>query len=191
MLQLIFGLVLFLGAHSISIVRPGLRTQAVARFGLVPWQLGYAAVSALGLVLIVLGYGAVRATDPVLLYQPPVWMRHVSLLLMLPAFTLVLAAYLPGRIQRAVKHPMLLGVKLWAIAHLLANGTLADLLLFGSFLVWAVADLISLKRREPLPTPGAPAGKWNDLIAVVGGLGIYVAFVLFLHRWLMGVSPIG
>ncbi|NBC13237.1 MAG: NnrU family protein [Gammaproteobacteria bacterium] len=190
MLQLILGLVLFLGIHSVSIVRPDWRAQAVARFGEVPWKLGYGVVAVIGLVLIVLGYGAARATDPVLLYQPPVWMRHVSLLLMLPAFTLVLAAYLPGRIQRAVKHPMLLGVKIWATAHLLANGTLADLLLFGGFLVWAVADRISLKRREEPSVPRAPVGKWNDAIAVVGGLGLYVAFILFLHRWLMGVSPI-
>jgi uncharacterized membrane protein len=191
MLQLILGLILFLGTHSVSIVRPDWRSRVVARVGEVPWRLGYSVVSVLGLVLIVLGYGAARVSDPVLLYQPPVWMRHVSLLVMLPVFTLVLAAYLPGRIQRALKHPMLLGVKLWAIAHLLANGTLADVVLFGGFLAWAVADLVSLKRRETPTVPRAPEGKWNDLIAVVGGLAVYVAFILFLHRWLMGVSPIG
>lgn len=191
MLQLILGLALFLGIHSVAIVRPDWRAQALARFGEVPWKLGYGAVAVVGLVLIVLGYGAARATDPVLLYQPPTWLRHVSLLLMLPAFTLVLAAYLPGHIRRAVKHPMLLAVKIWATAHLLANGTLADLLLFGGFLAWAVADRISLKRREEPSVPRAPAGKWNDAVAVVGGLVLYVAFILFLHRWLMGVSPVG
>jgi Predicted membrane protein len=190
MLQLIVGLVLFLGTHSIAIVRPRWRTQMIERFGELPWKLGYGAISVLGLALIVLGYGAARATDPVLLYQPPMWLRHVSLLLMLPAFTLVLAAYLPGRIQRAVQHPMLLAVKIWATAHLLANGTLADLLLFGGFLAWAVADRISLKRRPEPSVPRAPAAKWNDLIAVAGGLVVYVAFILFLHRWLFGVSPV-
>jgi uncharacterized membrane protein len=140
---------------------------------------------------VVQGYGDVRATGPVVLYTPPVWLRHVSLLLMVPVFVLLLAAYLPGRIQGTLKHPMLLAVKLWAIAHLLANGTLADLVLFGGFLVWAVADVVSLKRRAPLPAPGAPPGRWNDLIALAGGLALYVAFLLVLHRWLFGVSPIG
>jgi len=191
MLQLILGLVLFFSAHSLSMVRPAWRAQAVARFGEGPFKLAYSLVSALGLWLVVIGYGAARATDPVLLYQPPVWLRHVSLLLMLPVFTLVLAAYLPGRIRQTLKHPMLIGVFLWALAHLLANGTLADLLLFGSFLVWALADLVSLGRRGAAPVPGAPPGKWNDLIAILGGLAIYGAFIAFLHRWLMGVPPIG
>jgi uncharacterized membrane protein len=191
MLQLILGLVLFFSAHSLSMVRPAWRAQAVARFGEGPFKLAYSLVSALGLWLVVIGYGAARATDPVLLYQPPVWLRHVSLLLMLPVFTLVLAAYLPGRIRQTLKHPMLIGVFLWALAHLLANGTLADLLLFGSFLVWALADLVSLGRRVAAPVPGAPPGKWNDLIAILGGLAIYGAFIAFLHRWLMGVPPIG
>jgi uncharacterized membrane protein len=191
MLLLILGLLLFLGAHSVSIVRPGLRAQAVARIGELPWKLGYAVLSLVGLILLVQGYGDVRATGPVVLYTPPVWLRHVSLLLMVPVFVLLLAAYLPGRIQGTLKHPMLLAVKLWAIAHLLANGTLADLVLFGGFLVWAVADVVSLKRRAPLPAPGAPPGRWNDLIALAGGLALYVAFLLILHRWLIGVSPIG
>ncbi len=140
---------------------------------------------------MVVGYGVARATDPVLLYDPPVWLRHVSLLLMLPVFTLVLAAYLPGRIRQTLKHPMLIGVLLWALAHLLANGTLADLVMFGSFLIWALADLVSLARRAAPAVPGAPPGKWNDLIAILGGLVIYGVFIAFLHRWLMGVPPIG
>jgi uncharacterized membrane protein len=191
MLQLILGLVLFFSAHSLSMVRPAWRAQAVARFGEGPFKLAYSLVSALGLWLVVVGYGAARATDPVLLYQPPVWLGHVSLLLMLPVFTLVLAAYLPGRIQQTLKHPMLIGVFLWALAHLIANGTPADLLLFGSFLVWALADLVSLGRRAAPAVPGAPAGKWNDLIAILGGVVIYGAFIAFLHRWLMGIPPIG
>ncbi|WP_058553471.1 NnrU family protein [Thiohalocapsa sp. ML1] len=190
MLQLMLGLALFLGAHSIAIVRPDWRRRALARFGEVPWKLVYSLVSVLGVVLIVLGYGAMRA-DPIVLYQSPTWLRHVALLLMLPVFPLVLAAYLPGRIQSTLKHPMLVAVKLWAVAHLLANGTLADLLLFGGFLAWAVVDRVSLKRRAAAPVPGAPAGKWNDWIALVAGVALYVAFLLFLHRWLFGVAPIG
>jgi uncharacterized membrane protein len=190
MLQLILGLALFLSAHSIAIVRPDWRAQAVARFGEAPWKLTYSVVSVIGVVLIVLGYGAARA-DPILLWQAPDWTRHVTLLLMLPVFPLLLAAYLPGRIQATLKHPMLVAVKVWAVAHLLANGTLADVLLFGSLLIWAVADRVSLKRRAAPPVPGAPPGKWNDLIALVGGVVLYVAFVLFLHRWLFGVAPIG
>ena len=190
MLLLIFGLMLFFSAHSLSMVRPAWRAQAIERAGEVPYQLGYALVSLAGVVLIVLGYGAARAADPVLIYQPPVGLRHVALLLMLPVFPLVLAAYMPGRIQRTLKHPMLIGVLFWALAHLLANGTLADVMLFGSFLVWAAADLASLLRRRAPAVPGAPPGKRNDLIAAVAGLALYVAFILFLHKWLIGIPPI-
>jgi uncharacterized membrane protein len=115
----------------------------------------------------------------------------VALLLLVFVFPLLLAAYLPGRIKAITKHPMLVATKLWAFAHLLANGTLADLLLFGSFLAWAVVDRISMKHREQRPLPGAPPSPWNDAIAVVVGLVLYVAFVLRLHVWLFGVSPLG
>jgi uncharacterized membrane protein len=192
MLLLILGLVLFLGTHSVPIVAADFRARGKAAIGERPWKLAFGAVSLLGLVLIVLGYGAARqAPDALLLYVAPFWLRHVALLLMLPVFVLLLAAYLPGRIQRATRHPMLLAVKLWAVAHLLANGTLADLLLFGSFLGWAVADRISLKRRAPEQVPGAPASPRNDWIALGGGLALYVAFLLWLHKLLMGVSPLG
>jgi uncharacterized membrane protein len=187
---LIIGLVLFLAAHSVSIVNEPWRNKMVARLGEAPWQGLYALVSLAGFVLIVWGYGMARQA-PVVLYVPPVWMRHVTLLLMIPVFPLLLAAYLPGRIKTAAKHPMLAAVKLWAFAHLLANGMLADVVLFGSFLAWAVVDRISLKRRVPRLVPGAPPSKLNDVIAVVGGLVLYVAFVLWLHLWLIGVSPIG
>lgn len=192
MMMLLAGLALFLGAHSISIVAAGWRDAVVVRRGEVPWKLLYALISVAGLALIVLGYSAVRASPhPWVLYTAPTWMRHVSLLLMVPVFVLLLAAYLPGRIQRVTRHPMLLAVKLWAVAHLLANGTLADVLLFGSFLAWAVADRISLKRRTPPLVMGAPPSDWNDWIAVAGGLALYVAFVLWLHKALIGVPPIG
>ena len=117
-------------------------------------------------------------------------MRHITLLLMVPVFPLLLAAYLPGRIKTAMKHPMLAAVKIWALAHLLANGSLADVVLFGTFLVWAIADRISLKRRaQQIAT--APPGRFNDLIAILAGLALYVVFILWAHFWLFSVSPIG
>lgn len=192
MLLLIVGLLLFLGIHSLSVVDSRWREVAIARVGETAYLSGFGLVALTGLVMIIYGYGAARgAAAPIMLYDPPTWLRHVSLLLMLPVFPLLFAAYLPGRIQTLVRHPMLLAVKFWALAHLLANGMLWDVLLFGGFLAWAVADRISLKHRTPLPVSGAPPGRYNDLIAVVLGLGLYVAFLLFLHRWLMGVAPIG
>lgn len=192
MLLLILGLVLFLGTHSVSMIAQPWRDGVAARLGEVPFKAVYGVLALTGLVLIVLGYASVRGSpDALMLYAPPTWLRHVSLLLMLPVFPLLIAAYLPGRLKRTTKHPMLLAVKFWALAHLLANGMLVDLLLFGSFLAWAVADRISLKRRPPAAVPSAPEGKWNDLIALGAGLGLYVAFILGLHRWLIGVSPVG
>lgn len=187
---LILGLVLFLGIHSAGMAAPAWRERTIARLGEVPWKGLYSIVSLVGFVLIVWGYGLARQ-EPVPLWAPPAWLRHVTLLVMLPAFPLLLAAYLPGRIKTATKHPMLAAVKLWAFAHLLANGNLADVILFGSFLAWAVADRVSLKGRTPPPVHGAPPGKANDAIAVIGGLILYGAFVGILHVWLFGVSPLG
>jgi uncharacterized membrane protein len=189
MLYLVLGLVLFLGMHSVEIFSSTLRANAIARMGERPWKALYAVVSIVGFVLIIWGYGQARQ-DPILLYAPPVWMRHLSALIMLPVFPLLLAAYLPGRIKTALKHPMLAAVKFWALAHLLANGMLADVLLFGSFLAWAVADRISFKRRVVRPIHTAPPSKLNDVIAVVAGLAIYVVFVMGLHLRLFGVSPL-
>ncbi len=188
MFLLILGLVLFLGIHSISIVATGWRDAQAARLGENAWKGIYTLLSLAGFVLIVIGYGQARQ-EPVVLYVPPVALRHVAALLMLPVFVLLVAAYMPGRIQSAAKHPMLVATKLWATAHLLANGTLADVLLFGGFLAWAVADRISMKRRTQRPLPGAPAGRFNDAVALVLGLALYVGFVAFGHRWLIGVSP--
>ena len=191
MTLLIAGLVLFLGIHSIAIVAPNLRASAVTRLGLNAWKGVYSLVAIAGFVLICIGYGEARISNPVWLWQPPQGMRHLALLLMLPVFPLLLAAYLPGRIRTAAKHPMLLATKLWALSHLLANGGLHDVLLFGGFLAWAVVDRISLKRRAVVtPPPSAPASRWNDLLAVLGGLALYVLFVGGLHRWLIGVSPV-
>ncbi|KNZ33080.1 MAG: NnrU family protein [Methylibium sp. NZG] len=189
MTLLILGLVLFLGIHSVSIVAPGWRDAQVASRGEAAWKGLYSVASVVGFGLIIFGYSLARQS-PVVLYTPPPAMRHVAWLLLVPVFPLLLAAYLPGRIKAAAKHPMLLAVKLWALAHLLSNGTLADVLLFGGFLAWAVADRISLKRRPARPLPGAPARALNDVIAVVGGLALYLVTAMFLHRWLIGVSPI-
>ncbi|MFP4279521.1 MAG: NnrU family protein [Halochromatium sp.] len=191
MLWLIIGLILFLGVHSVAIIDAEWRDRMATRLGLVAWKSIYGLIALLGLVLIVNGYGEARDSGAIVLYQAPVWMRHITLLLMLPVFVLLLATYLPGRIQRATKHPMLLAVKIWAFAHLLANGTLADLLLFGGFLAWAVADRISLKRRAPIAVPGAPGGRLNDGIALGGGLVLYLLFLFWLHRALFGVAPLG
>lgn len=185
---LIAGLLIFLGAHSVSIVAPSWRNRMALSLGKIGWQVVYSLVSIAGFVLIVNGYAEARL-DPVVVYSPPVWTRHLASLLMLPVFVLLLAAYLPGRIKTATRHPMLTATKLWAVAHLLANGMLHDILLFGAFLAWAVADRISLKHRTPRPNPALPAGKLNDAIAVVGGLALYVVFAMWLHvRWI-GVPP--
>lgn len=189
MTLLILGLVLFLGIHSVSIVAPAWRDKQAARSEM-GWKGLYAVVSIVGFVLIVYGYGEARQTTP-LLYAPPTWMRHVAMLLLVPVFPLLLAAYLPGRIKTATKHPMLAATKLWAVSHLMANGTLADVLLFGGFLVWAVADRISFKRRTQRPIPGAPPSAANDVIAIVAGLALYGLFVWRAHAWLVGVSPMG
>jgi uncharacterized membrane protein len=186
---LIAGLILFLGMHSIAIVAPGLRDRAMLRLGEGAWKGSYGLVSLLGFALIVYGFGIARE-HPVVLYVPPVWLRHVAFLLMLPVFPLLLAAYLPGRIKTAAKHPMLAAVKFWALAHLLANGMLADVLLFGGFLAWAVFDRISFKRRPPQALRTAPAGRWNDALAVLLGLALYGFFIGWAHLHLFGVSPL-
>ena len=190
MILFIIGLALFIGIHSVAIVAPAWRNAQAAR-NPGAWKGIYSLISIAGFVLLIYGYGLARQS-PVLLWSPPTAMRHIALLLMLPVFPLLLAAYLPGRIQRAAKHPMLLAVKLWATAHLLANGTLVDVLLFGTFLAWAVADRIAVKRRAVarVVTPLQPAAI-NDVIAVVAGLAIYVGIVFWAHRWLVGVSPLG
>lgn len=188
MVFLIAGLVLFLGAHSISIVAPALRDRLAAQLGPL-WQLGFSIDAALGLGLIVYGYGLARL-EPIVLYTPPPILRWITLILMLLAMPLLLAAYLPGRIKTAVKHPMLTAVKAWALAHLLANGTLADVLLFGGFLAWAVADRISLKRRAPRDVPALPASGINDAIVIVGGVALTAGFVYGLHTWLFGIPVV-
>lgn len=186
---LILGLIVFFAVHSIAIVSPAGRDRLAQRLGEGPYKGLFSLVSLGGLVLVIYGYGLARM-DPVLIYTPPMWLRHLAMLLLVPVFPLLLATYLPGRIRTAVRHPMLIAVKLWALAHLLANGTLADVLLFGSFLGWAVADRISLKSRPTRTHPTLPGSALNDAIAIIGGLALYVVFVLWLHRWLIGVAPV-
>jgi uncharacterized membrane protein len=192
MSYLIVGLAVFLGIHSVSIVAPEWRVRMIARMGEQPWKGAFSVISIASFVLLVYGYGQARMT-PVVLYSPPQGLRHLALLLMLPVFPMFVSTYFPGRIKSTLKHPMLVSIKLWAVAHLLANGTLNDVILFGAFLVWAVADRISVKRRsaaEQHHVPEVPPRPFNDAIAVVIGLAIYVAFVLAVHRWLIGVSPL-
>ncbi len=189
MKTLIFGLILFVGVHSIAIVAPYWRDRVVARIGTLAWRGLYSLLSIASLLLIVHGFAMARAT-PIVWYSPPEWTHSVARVLMLPVFPLLLAAYMPGRIKAAAKHPMLAAIKLWAFAHLLANGTAADVLLFGGFLAWAVIDRISLKRRPQHAVPALPASKWNDAIAVVAGLALYFFVVNWAHlRW-FGVSPL-
>lgn len=189
MMYLLAGLLVFLGAHSTSIVAPAWRDGMVARLGEQQWKALVGLVSIAGFVLLVWGYGQARL-EPIVLYVPPTWLRHLALLLMVPVFPLLLAAYLPGRIKAAMKHPMLVALKLWALAHLLANGMAADVLLFGGLLAWAVVDRISVGRRPLRPLRGAAPSRFNDAIAVVAGLALYVVFIGWAHQWLIGVVPI-
>lgn len=188
MWQLILGLVLLLGMHSISMIAGGFRERMLA-LNEPAWKISYSLVSLAGIILIVHGYGLARQA-PEVLYTAPGWLRYVSAVLLLPLFILLLAPYLPGRISRALKHPQLAAVKLWAVAHLLVNGSVADVLLFGSFLAWAGAVRVSLKHRSARRPPGAPESALNDIILVIAGLGVYALFLLWLHRAWIGVSPL-
>lgn len=184
---LVFGVVAFVGIHSVALV--GLRDRAVERLGEGPWKGLYSLVAIVGMVAMVLGYSWAR-TSPTLIWQPTMPFRHTALAVMLPVFPLMWAAYLPGRIQSAVGHPMLVGTALWSGAHLLANGTLADLVLFGGLVLWAVANRASFTWRTAREIPMAPKRGLNDGVAVVGGLITYAAFLGGLHAWLFGVSPL-
>ena len=186
MLLLIVGLVVFLGIHSLSIVNRGFRNDMATKLGEIPWKAVYSIVSLVGFVLLVKGYGIARM-DPVILYAPPAWTRHLTMLLMLPVFPMFLSAHLPGRIKATLKHPMLAATKLWAVAHLISNGGLHDVILFGAILAWAVADRIAVKRRAE-PAPAVVDKTSNDIIAVVAGLVVYVGFVVWAHGAWIGVS---
>jgi uncharacterized membrane protein len=188
MFLLILGIIIFLGIHSVSILAPGWRARRVEAMGEGPWKGLYSLASLAGLILMIWGYGHAWNVAPVL-YEPPMALKHISLTLMLLAFISLMVSQLPaGRLKAKLKHPMLVAVKIWAVAHILANGDLASLLLFGAFLVWAVADRISVKRRHvPTPVPGPV--KW-DLIAVGVAVVLYLLFLWRLHFWLFGVYPL-
>jgi uncharacterized membrane protein len=188
--RLILGLAVFFGVHSVSMLALDWRNRIAKRLGTRTWQGIYSVISLLGLYLLVTGYGAARRSAAVL-YETPSWLRYVAALLMLPVFSLVFASVLPGRIRARAGHPLLLATMLWSAAHLLTNGSVADLLLFGIFLVWAVAVRISLQRRPARPIRTLPSSPVNDVIVVVGGLALYAAFMLWLHARSFGASPLG
>lgn len=192
MTALIAGLFLFLGIHSLNMLAPALRIHMVDRLGLIGWKGLFAVISLTGFVLLVWGYGETRSA-PVWLWQSPVWTRHLASLLMLPAMILLVAAYVPGtRIKARIGHPMLLATKVWALAHLAANGSLADLLLFGSFLIWAVAGFVVFRRRDRATGRQYPsAGIARDITAVLVGLALWGLFAFYLHRLLIGIGPFG
>ncbi len=190
MTLLLLGLAIFLGGHAFAMAR-GPRHTFIERIGEGRYKALFSIVSFIGLILIIVGFGRYRAAGYIPVWDPPVWTRHLALLLLWPAFVMLFAAYLPGRIKRALKHPMLAAVKVWALAHLLANGDLGSMLLFGLFLAWAVAARIAAKRRDEAVPHGAPmaepAGGRNDLLAVGLGTAVYLAFVFWLHPLLIGV----
>jgi uncharacterized membrane protein len=191
LLVMILGLVLFLGVHTLTTQRE-LRARAVTSMGEGGYKIGYALVSLLGLVLIIWGYAYYRATGWIDVWYPPTAFKHITVALMLPAVILVVASYIRGRIYTALKHPMLAGVKLWAAAHLLANGDLGSIILFGSFLGWAVFDRISLKHRADTGAPPIPVGGvGNDLIAVAVGVVAYLALAFVFHPVVIGVPVVG
>jgi uncharacterized membrane protein len=192
MFLLVSGLLLFLGVHAIRIVADGWRSATIARVGLGAWKGLFSLASAAGLVLVIWGYGLTRA-DPVLLWSPPLWTRHITTLLMIPAFILIAAAYVPrNRVKAALGHPMVLGVKTWALAHLLSNGRLGDVVLFGAFLAWAIADFAAARRRDRAAGTQYPAATLaGDAGAIGAGLAAWTGFAFYLHLALIGVPPFG
>lgn len=193
MLLLILGLVLFLGMHVVTMKRD-LRARMIERLGAGGYKRLYSAVSIIGFVLLIYGYGLQRAAGYTVVWEPPVWTRHLALLLNLPIFILLAFGKRPSWLLSRVKHPMLLAVKIWATAHLLANGDLGSMLLFGSFLAWAVMARISIKRRpEEIARSAAMGGVAfgrSDAVAIVVGLAAYVVFAFWLHPLLIGVPVI-
>jgi uncharacterized membrane protein len=190
MAALVLGLVLFLGAHSTRIFAESGRAKAIARLGEGPWKGIYSLLSLAGFALILWGFGQARSSAA-LLWTPPVWARHTTILIMLVSLILI-GAYVFKRshIAVAAHHPMVWGVALWAAGHLIANGSTADLLLFGAFLVWAVADLVSAYGRDASNSVVYPAPAWGATIgAIVLGVILWIALLGGLHLWLFGASP--
>jgi uncharacterized membrane protein len=199
--ELILGLVLFLGVHALRVFAEGTRQKLIGAMGPFVYKAFYSIVSIIGLLLIVSGYSAARI-EPIVLYTPPTGMAHAASLLTLIAFVLLIAAYIPGNlILRKLKHPMTLAVKVWAFAHLLSNGTLADVLFFGGFLVWSVLVYRSARRRPPVENPGLsnlpaviasrPPSMLASLVTLVVGIGAWAWFAFEGHAMLIGVAPFG
>lgn len=188
---LIAGLVLFLGVHLVTTMRDK-RAGLIARFGENGYKALYSILSAIGLALIVYGFARYRAEGWIELWSPPAWTKHLAALFVLFAMIMLVSAYARGHIYERLKHPMLAGVKLWALAHLMANGDLGSLILFGSVLAWAVIDRISLKHRTDPGGPPIPVGGWhNDVIAIFGGVALYAALGWWFHPYVIGVPVIG
>ena len=192
MIYLILGLAIFLGVHSVRIVADDWRTQTRARLGEMPWKALYSVLSVLGLALVVWGFGLARP-QTVQLWNPSVNMRHLATLLSLISFVLLAAAYVPGNnIKARLHHPMVLAVQVWALAHLLANGSVANVVLFGAFLLWSIVDFAAARRRDrsvaPVVLQGA-AGATGITVAL--GAGAWFGFTLWGHGWLLGVYPLG
>jgi len=191
LLVMILGLVLFFGVHTLTTQRE-MRARVIAASGEGGYKIGYTLVSLLGFVLIVWGFAHYRAAGMWEIWTPPTALKHLAVALMLPAVILVVASYIRGRIYTRLKHPMLAGIKLWAAAHLLANGDLGSIILFGSFLGWAVFDRISLKHRADSGAPPIPVGgPSNDLIAVAVGIVAYLALAFAFHPVVIGVPVFG
>jgi uncharacterized membrane protein len=188
---MILGLILFLGVHTLTTQRAA-RARVIASLGEGGYKIGYSLLSAAGLALIIWGFANYRATGWINVWYPPVALKHIAVALMLPAVIMVVAAYIRGRIYTTLKHPMITGIKLWAAVHLLANGDLGSIILFGSFLAWAVFDRITLKRRTDKGGPPIPVGgPGNDLIAIAVGVIAYVALAFAFHPVVIGVPVVG
>ncbi len=178
---LVVGLVIFIGGHVFVTCRDA-RANVIARIGEGPYKIIFSVIAFIGVVLIGYGYALYRETGWINVWYPPAWTRHVTVLLMWPASICLVAAYFPGAIKRTLKHPMLVAVKLWAVGHLIANGDLGSIILFGSILAWAVYDRITLKRRTDTGGPAIPyGGRRNDLIAIIGGTLLFLALGLVFH----------
>jgi uncharacterized membrane protein len=191
LLVLVLGLILFLGPHVLVTMRPQ-RADVIKRLGEWPYKGAFAVVSIVGLYVAGKGFGMYRDAGEIVVWSPPYVMRYITQLLMWPACIFVAAAYIPGDIKRVLKHPMLVGVKLWAVAHLLANGDLGGIVLFGAVLAWAVYDRISLKRRGDPGGPPIPlGGRKNDVAAVIVGTILYLALGLVFHPLVVGVMVFG
>jgi len=192
MAYLVLGLLIFLGVHSVRILADDWRTRTVSRIGLNAWKGVYSVVSLISFGLIIWGFGQARM-QPVQLWSPPLGMRHAASLLTLIAFVLLAAAYVPGNsIKARLHHPMVLAVIVWALAHLVANGNVAHMVLFGSFLVWAVLDFSSARRRDRAAGTVYPPGRaMATTVTVVTGTFAWVVFAMWLHGWWIGIRPIG